>query len=294
MNKITQIGLFCTVFLMGCNETPVYKVQLSEETESHCANISPYGLPVTNNQTNGFYCLEGFALEYNRPIASAMWVSERISHEHLKENLKEPIREDEYRPLPFLVKNMQMSLDRLQSEENYRGMKFAATKNYRAKTDDFAHQKMMSQTYFIPNVALIHTGAKNLVDNVERHIRAWALMKKTDLVVHTGPLFLYNKGDTIPSIKSGQIEYKIPTHYYKIVLSPRTKESISIVIPNRDLKDDTNFTPYIVPMEFITTKNFINFLPKLTDENLKRQYMKAKNNGEWKTYSYKMLVDKDY
>lgn len=292
MKRIKTIALIGMAVLMtACDKTPQYRVNLNADNEVACQHLTPYGLPKTNNENNAYYCLEGFAIEYNPFIASSMWVAERISYNHLRDNFNEPVRKDEYRPLPFLKEKSQPSLDKLQSVPDYKGYKMADTRNYRAKADDLTYQKIMSQTYYLTNVALLHKGASETMDNVERHIRMWSLTKKTDLVVFTGPLFFKTAQDPIIIPIKGNVKYRVPTHFYKIVISPKTKESIAMVIPNRALPD-TRFEQYVVPMNFIYKYNYVDFLSKAGD--LKEQYFTNKNNGSWKMYPHEVLKAKNY
>ena len=198
--------------------------------QANCAQHYPVGAPkvvageVDKIERRSFFlCREGYAVQFDPQKKTPLWASEYLSASLLRGGKEE--RTDDFRPDPAVPNGAQATLN------DYRGSKFDRGHVVPAADMNGRNANAMSETFFLTNM-VPQVGPNNnrgIWADLEGQIRKWA-MARGKLHVLTGPIFS-GQYDTM-----GRSGVAIPTHLYKVVLDPKTSETIAFIIPNVQVK----------------------------------------------------------
>ncbi len=113
------------------------------------------------------------------------------------------------------------------------------------------NHKAMSETFYMSNISpQVPAFNRGVWRRLEQHVRDWVL-KDSVLYVITGTIFPDSTQTAKKKIGCNQVT--IPTHYYKIIHSPKHSKSVGYIIPNQ--KSNNPISAFIVPIDSI--KNII-------------------------------------
>lgn len=189
-----------------------------------CPQHYPLGAPVVVSvekekvERRSFYlCEDNYAVQFDPATKTPLWVSERLVGAEQSNTYVE--RVDNFQSNPIVPKPAQASLN------DYRGSKF--DRGHMAPAADMLTENAMAQSFFLTNM-IPQVGPnmnRGIWAEIENMARKWSGSRGEVLVV-TGPIFSQGYA-TI-----GKSQVWVPTHVYKVVLDPRTAESIAFIIPN--------------------------------------------------------------
>lgn len=265
---------------------PVLQKETDLRTPNLCPQHYPLGAPVVISiekdkiARRSFYlCEDNYAVQFDPATKTPLWVSERlIGAEQAGRN--EP-RVDNFQPHPLVPKAAQASLN------DYKGSKF--DRGHMAPAADMLQARSMEQSFYLTNI-VPQVGPnmnRGIWADLEAMARKWSESRSEVLVV-TGPIFnLQHQSQTM-----GHSNVLIPTHLYKIVLDPRTSESLAFIMPNQQIvtrktrsldQGNPEFpqtTPsmavncgnqctiddFIVPLSQVEAATGLSFFPKLNQQ----------------------------
>jgi DNA/RNA endonuclease G (NUC1) len=194
-----------------------------------CPQHYPLGAPkvVSNNkekiERRTFYvCHIGYAVGFDPATKSPMWVTEKLSATMLSMGKED--RTDDFQPDPQVPKPAQASLN------DYKGSGFDRGHMAPAADQNGRPGNAMSESFYltnmIPQVGMNQN--RGIWSDLEGQVRDWT-KKRGELLVISGPIF----DQTTTTL--GRSKVWIPSHVYKVVLDPKTFESIAFIIPNRQV-----------------------------------------------------------
>lgn len=198
--------------------------------QANCPDHYPVGAPVVVAgevekiaRRSFFLCREGYAVQFDPQKKTPLWTSEYLAASLLRAGKEE--RTDDFRPDPSVPSGAQATLN------DYRGSKFDRGHVTPAADMNGRNPNAMSETFFLTNM-VPQVGPNNnrgIWADLEGQVRNWTLARGR-LNVLTGPIF-NRQYETM-----GRSAVAIPTHLYKVVLDPKTGETIAFIIPNVQIK----------------------------------------------------------
>lgn len=208
----------------------VQQVSGISKGQANCPEHYPVGAPLVVNgekekieRRSFFLCREGYAVQFDPQKKTPLWTAEYLSASLLRGGKED--RTDDFRPDPEVPNGAQATLS------DYKGSKFDRGHVTPAADMNGRNPKAMSETFYLTNM-VPQVGPNNnrgIWADLEGQIRNWA-MARGRLHVVTGPIFA-GKYDTM-----GRSKVAIPTHLYKVVLDPKTGETIAFILPNVQIK----------------------------------------------------------
>jgi endonuclease G len=257
-----------------------------------CSSHYPLGYPSfsgSNEQIEkvsrrAFYtCESNYASMVDAQTKTPLWVAESLIGD--QQQGTHVTRKDSFQPHPNLPKQVQASLN------DYRGSGF--DRGHMAPAADMLTEQGMYESFFMSNM-VPQVGPnmnRGIWADLENMVRKWSVSRSFVLVT-TGPIF---EGQ-ISTIGTSQVW--VPTATYKIVLDPKTFESIAFIIPNRQIitrktknLDDGNpsypqtqaqnamncggkcqLDDFIVSMKTVEDKTGLIFYPKIPPQNRNISY----------------------
>eukprot|EP00116_Pleurobrachia_bachei_P008029 sb/3468291/ len=192
--------------------------------------IMKYGYPTTDN----LFQYEGHILAYSNFFKCPLWVCERVTKANLRnKRVDRTDREDKFERV-CLLPNYFAS-----DNPDYRGY----DRGHMAAAGNHQHSPTAHADTFQLNNICPQSGELNrgLWNDLEKHARdvAW---QRGECHILTGPLFLAPEAGYFRSEKSvdklvirriGNSGVALPSHFYKVILSPIGKAQCYI-LPNRD------------------------------------------------------------
>lgn len=189
-----------------------------------CPQHYPLGAPIVVSgekekiARRSFYlCEQNYAVQFDPATKNPMWVAEKLVGTEQANTFVE--RADNFQPHPLIPKPAQAALS------DYRGSKF--DRGHMAPAADMVDDYSMNQSFFLTNM-VPQVGPnmnRGIWADLEAMARKWSEARGEVLVV-SGPIF--GQGYRV----MGKSSVAVPTHLYKIVLDPRTSESIAFIMPN--------------------------------------------------------------
>ena len=191
-----------------------------------------------------------FVSSYNSEHRQPNYVTHVILKDILYGN---QTRSNDFRPDPFIKKNMSDSIDYWNSGYD---------RGHLAASADFKwNRKALSESYFYSNIIPQHPqlnqGAWN---KLEMQVREWAI-ENSELIVVTGPVLQSN----LPKLPQGSFKVSIPEYIYKIVLDyyPPQYKAIAFLYPNKSVPYELE--KHVVSIDSLEKLTGIDFFPKLID-----------------------------
>jgi len=189
-----------------------------------CTQHYPLGAPLIVSAEKekiarrSFYlCEQNYAVQFDPATKNPIWVAERLVGSEQANTFVE--RADNFQSHPVVPKPAQASLN------DYRGSKF--DRGHMAPAADMLDDYSMNQSFFLTNM-VPQVGPnmnRGIWADLEAMARKWS-EARGEVLVLSGPIF----GQGFKTM--GKSNVAVPTHLYKIVLDPKTSESIAFVMPN--------------------------------------------------------------
>ncbi len=251
------------------------------KTPNLCPEHYPLGAPIVISvekdkvARRSFYlCESNYAVQFDPATKTPLWVSERLIGSQQSITFVE--RVDNFQPHPIVPKPAQSTLN------DYRGSKF--DRGHMAPAADMLTEEAMEQSFYLTNM-VPQVGPnmnRGIWSDLEKMARKWSEARGEVLVV-TGPIF----GESTKIL--GNSNVWVPTHLYKVVLDPKTSESLAFIMPNQQIvtrktksldEGNPNYpqtTPsqsvncgrtciiddFIVPLSMVEQYSKLQFFPKL-------------------------------
>ena len=271
--------------LVGCKpEKPLQPVPLTQalsgKEKAPCEGLVFGGFPrsvenlpspVPSKKTNqpnvpaptSFVCRDTYVLNYDTQRNISLWVSERLTATQLSQTPVVNQSLDESRPDPALPPSKRAD------HQDYIGIGygkgfFASPQNYLSNDIGYSH------SYYVSNMFPEHPSHAMVWKELESWVRDKAIQQE-ELIVFSGPVYLNGTGKgwvgkgsvRNPSAKSahkGKIQ--VPTHTFKVVVNPQTKQTISFVVPN-DVLHSSSLASFVVPLSMVEKSTGLAFFPDL-------------------------------
>lgn len=197
------------------------------KTPGLCPEHYPLGAPMVITvekekiDRRSFYlCQDDYAVQFDPATKNPIWVSEKlVGTEHDNERVE---RVDNFQPNPYVPYGAQATLN------DYKGSHL--DRGHNAPAADMRTPQAMEQSFYLTNM-FPQVGPnmnRGIWADLEAMVRKWSVARGEVLVV-TGPIF----GQGTKTMGHSQVW--VPTHLYKIVLDPRTNESLAFMMPNQQI-----------------------------------------------------------
>ena len=194
-----------------------------------CPDNYPLGIPVVVSaqrdkiERRSFYlCRIGYAVQFDPATKTPLWSAEALNGQALQ-GAHEP-RTNDFQPDPEVPFPAQATL------KDYVHTKF--DRGHMSPAADMSGRPdgAMSQSFYLTNMVpqVGPNQNRGIWADLEAQVRQWA-MARGQVLVTTGPIF--DQGYQT----MGRSNVWIPTRLYKVVIDPRTLESIAFIIPNRQI-----------------------------------------------------------
>lgn len=198
--------------------------------QANCPEHYPVGAPKVVageldkiERRSFFLCREGYAVQFDPQKKTPLWTSEYLAASILNGGKEE--RTDDFRADPSVPYGAQATLN------DYKGSKFDRGHVTPAADMNGRNPNAMSETFFLTNM-VPQVGPNNnrgIWADLEGQIRKWVMVRGR-LHVVTGPIYS-GQYETM-----GRSKVAIPTHLYKVVLDPKTNETIAFILPNVQIR----------------------------------------------------------
>lgn len=197
-----------------------------------CDAHYPFGAPVVVSQEKdkierrSFYlCRDSYAVQFDPASKNPIWVAESVSGAEQTEQKAE--RTNDFRIDPNVPAPAQASLKDYERSGFDRGHMAPAEDMKIAGGNPDQQYNAMSQSFYLTNM-VPQVGMNNnrgIWVELETNVRRWA-KQSGEVYVVSGPIYSGNVS------VMGRSKVWVPTHLYKVVVNPRTMESIAFIIPN--------------------------------------------------------------
>lgn len=189
-----------------------------------------------------------YDLQYSEENEQALYVSYTLTKENLVGNAE---RKNNFKPDPKISTQSAQLSDYAGSgyDRGHLCPAAAMTQNQLAMDETFYMSNMS------PQIASFNRGAWK---KLESQVRSWVYAEDT-LQVVTGPIFQDNI-DTI-----GENRVVVPGYYYKVIYTPREKQMIAFILPNKKI-EDISFADYMVTVDAVEQCTGLDFFSDLSDD----------------------------
>lgn len=174
-------------------------------------------------ERRSFYlCRIGYAVQFDPATKTPLWSAEKLNS-RLLVGAKDP-RSDDFRPDPEVPNGAQATLN------DYKGSHFDRGHNTPAADQTGRGAEAMSESFYLTNMfpQVGPNQNRGIWADLEAQVRDWT-QQRGELLVVTGPIF-----DT-GTLAIGRSKVWVPTRLYKVVIDPKTLESIAFIMPNRQI-----------------------------------------------------------
>jgi endonuclease G, mitochondrial len=222
-----------------------------------CKEFTTFGVPTRPGGPAGeLLCRKGYLLSHDPVRKTPLWVVEHLTREKVRSDVE---RSDDFRADAELDPGKRAELS------DYRGSGY--DRGHMAPAADMAwDEQAMSESFYLSNmVPQVGIGMnRGIWMELEKKVRIWA-RERGELYVYSGPIYHVSDTKTI-----GNNKVAVPSFLYKIVLDPRQKEAIALIMPNRKLRteDLPNYLVSVREVETETGLNFFSILPTIEQDKL--------------------------
>ena len=211
-----------------------------------CQEFAAYGVP---GLSGDLLCRKGYLLSHDSARKTPVWVAEHLTREKAEKNVR---RSDDFRPDSDLAQGKRAELS------DYRGSGY--DRGHMAPAADMAwDDQAMSESFYLSNmVPLVGAGMnRGIWMELEKKVRTW-VAERGELYVYSGPIYGGDDRETI-----GRNNVAVPGFLFKIVLDPRQKEAIAVIMPNRKLRTE-DLPNYLVSVREIQKQTGLHFFSTLS------------------------------
>lgn len=287
--------------------------QPNQVASNNCPQHYPLGAPEIVGQSKDSYikrslnlCRTSYAVQFDTFFKTPISVSEIITADNV--NRKSDERENNFQPDPTVNGNLQATLEDYQHSGFDRGhmAPFVDMKVNNDKNSPQLNQELTSkaenESFFLTNM-VPQVGPnmnRGIWKNLETKVRLWA-KDRGEIYVISGPIY-ETYFDTI-----GKSKVAVPNYLYKVIIDPKTMESISFLMPNVQVKMKTtrvldrgnkehpqtlpenavdcnnycNLTNFVVDLSLIEDKTGLKFYPQLNEKD-KQKLERTSDKMSWK------------
>lgn len=220
----------------------------------NCSEYTTMGIPA---ERGTLLCRKGYALAHNPEYKTPEWVAEHLTKDKARAYLP---RNNYFKADPDLQRGERAELS------DYRGSGF--DRGHMAPAADFRwDREAYQESYYLSNmVPQVGQGMnQGIWADLEALVRKWAI-NRGEVYVYTGPIYS-GRADARRTI--GPHKIAVPTHLYKIVYDPTTKDAIAFMMPNEELRTE-DMPEYIVTINTIEEQTGLDFLSVLSEEEQHR------------------------
>ena len=281
-----QVLLAAVLLLLvtGCKpEKPLVPVPLTQvlsgKEKAPCEDLTFGGFPRSlvldkatpeDGLSTSFVCRDFYVLNYDTKRNTSLWVVERLTVDNLSKPQAAAQLMDETRADPLLPQSGRATRD------DYEGIGYI--KGFFAPPQDFIFSDVgYSHSYYTSNLFPQHPGQKQVWTNLEEWVRRQVKIQK-ELVVVSGPVYLNGTGlgwvgvgtDRNGSAKSANKgKVQVPTHTFKVVVSPNNLQAIAFVVPNTTLSQ-TSLSSFVVSIPLLEQSSGLALFPDLPQSEAMR------------------------
>lgn len=218
-----------------------------------CQEFTTLGVPGTSGD---LLCRKGYLLSHDAARKTPVWVVEHLTRDRALHKVTG--RSDDFRADQDLPEGRRAELS------DYRGSGY--DRGHMAPAADLAwDEQAMSESFYLSNmVPQVGVGNnRGIWMELEKKVRNWAV-KRGELYVFSGPI--YRKDDT-ETVGANQVA--VPGMLYKVVLDPRQREALAIIMPNRKLRSE-DLPNYLVSVREVERETGLNFFSALSAREQER------------------------
>jgi endonuclease G len=202
---------------------------------SDCKEMVFNGVFPKTSEPVTILCKKRFVIGYSTARKAPLWVAEALTPTNIQNATGD--RVNAFRPDPALPKTDQATL------ADFVGTGF--DRGHMVPFEDLADDlEAASESFFLTNmVPQFSTNNRGIWNALEQRVRKLPSPTRKVIYIVTGPIF----DGTPTKLKSGA---QVPTRLYKMVLSPNSSESFTVIIPNAD-----GLSTSSMPLYFSTIAN---------------------------------------
>ena len=218
-----------------------------------CKEFTTFGVP---GYSGDLLCRKGFLLSHDSDRKTPVWVVERMTREQVSGRRHK--RSNNFRPDSDLPKGRRAELS------DYKGSGY--DRGHMAPAANMAwDERAMSESFYLSNmVPQVGVGMnRGIWMELEKKVREWA-QERGELYVYSGPIY---KEGAIRTI--GRNKVAVPGFLFKVILDPRQREAIALIMPNRAL-DTVDMPKYLVPVREVEKRTGLEFFSTLSLEEQER------------------------
>lgn len=217
-----------------------------------CQEYAVYGVPGTSGD---LLCRKGFLLSHDADRKTPVWVAEHMTRERLSVKLT---RSDNFQPDTDLPKGRRAELS------DYKGSGY--DRGHMAPAADMAwDERAMSESFYLSNM-VPQAGAgmnRGIWAELEKKVRRW-VEQRGELYVYSGPIYREGALKTI-----GRNKVAVPGSLFKVILDPKQREAIALIMPNHPLKTE-DMPNYLVPVREVEKQTGLEFFSIFSAEEQER------------------------
>jgi endonuclease G, mitochondrial len=217
-----------------------------------CGEFTKFGVP---GRSGDLLCRKGYLMAHDPLRKTPLWVAEHLTRDKVKRSSQ---RSDDFRADTDLEPGRRAELS------DYRGSGY--DRGHMAPAADFAwDDQAMSESFYLSNmVPQVGIGMnRGIWMELEKKVRHWVL-ERGELYVYSGPIYLETDTETI-----GKNKVAVPGYLYKVVLDPRQKEAIALIMPNRKLRTE-DLPEYLVSIREVERETGLHFFSVLPEAELEK------------------------
>jgi endonuclease G, mitochondrial len=211
-----------------------------------CREFVTFGVP---SATGDLLCRKGFLLAHDPEKKTPLWVAQHLTPDKVTGPAK---RSNNFKADHDLEQGKRAELS------DYKGSGF--DRGHMAPAGDMVWDRQaMSESFFLSNmVPQVGEGMnRGIWKDLEEKVRKWA-RERGELFVYSGPIY-----DKVPRT-IGRNKVAVPSYLYKVVLDPKQREALAVIMPNQKLKSE-DMPKYLVPVREVEKKTGLDFFALLPD-----------------------------
>ena len=216
-----------------------------------CREFAIFGVPSAKGD---LLCRKGFLLAHDPEKKTPLWVAQRLTPDRVSGAAR---RSNNFKADRELEQGKRAELS------DYKGSGF--DRGHMAPAGDMAWDpQAMSESFFLSNmVPQVGEGMnRGIWKELEEKVRKWA-RERGELFVYSGPIY-----DKEPRT-IGRNRVAVPSYLYKVVLDPKHREALAVIMPNEKLKSE-DMPKYLVPVREVEKKTGLDFFAPLPDSEEER------------------------
>lgn len=241
-----------------------YKYIFGNE-KGDCFKNYPLGAPALKYDIadkTALFCYSKYAVQYNTNTKTPIWESHVLKKSD------------------FVGASYNERTNDFREDKNIEGMKISSKpsdysrtgydRGHLAPAADFSYsEKAMSESFIMTNIApQAPQNNRQIWSQLEQSIRKLLKHKNIqELYVTTGILYYKNSKDKNSTGVMAEFNgIQAPTHFYKIIIEPKTGQSAAYLIPNTNDVGGQPFSNFLISIRELEKYTKIDFHPNLSNK----------------------------